>query len=118
MRPPARFALGTFALLALGIGPTRAQAQNYTYAPRPATAAPGTYYYAPRPQAATTYVRPRTYIAQPQATRYYDPSPQRRGLLRVRKYPITNTTYSRYILVDPNNPHWTFDYDDWMAHNF
>jgi hypothetical protein len=117
MRPPAHLALGTVALLAFGIGPTSARAQGYAPGPRPtytAQAPAPTYYVQPR----AYYVQPRTYTVQPQSTRYYYTAPRRRGLLRMRKYPASNTNYTNYVLVDPNNPHWTFDYDDWMAHNF
>jgi hypothetical protein len=121
MRPSACLAAGV-VLLAFEAGSPRAQAQGYTYAARPAVAAGGTYYYAPRRRATTPaptyYVQPRTYYVQPRPTGYYYTAPQPRGLLRVRKYPVSNTTYSNYILVDPNNRHWTFDYDQWMAHNF
>ncbi len=124
MRPPARLALGIVSL-ALAFGPTSARAQGYAPGPRP-TYGPGigytSYYNAPRQGAVaparTYYAPPRTYYVQPQPTRYYYAAPRRRGLLRVRKYPASNTNYTNYVLVDPNNPHWTFDYDDWMAHNF
>jgi hypothetical protein len=96
------------ALLALAAGLPRARAQGYVVAPRATYAAPAPRYY----------VQPRTYYVPAQPAPSYVAVPQRRGLLRVRKYPITNTTYRDYILVDPNNRHWTFDYDQWMAHNF
>ncbi|HEY2157179.1 MAG TPA: hypothetical protein VGH33_16245 [Isosphaeraceae bacterium] len=126
MRPPARLALGAVALIAIAIGPPGARAQGYAPGPRPTYAAPGTsyssYYYAPQPRAAapapTYYVQPRAYYVQPRTTTTYYTVPRRRGLLRAPKFPVTNTNYRNYILVDPNNPHWTFDYDDWMAHNF
>ena len=125
MRPPARLSLGIVALLALGVGPPQARAQGYIYPARPAYVAPTTYSYAPRPQvaaapAATYYVRPRTYYVQPRTyyvqPQTYSTAPQRRGLLRVRKY--SDSSAYPYVLVDPNNPHWTFDYNEWMAHNF
>ena len=96
------------ALLALAAGPPRARAQGYVAAPRAAYVVPAPRYY----------VQPRTYYVPAQRAPSYVAVPQRRGLLRVRKNSVTNTTYRDYILVDPNNRHWTFDYDDWMAHNF
>jgi hypothetical protein len=105
MRPTARLALGIVTLLALGVGPTRVRAQGYAPGPRP------TYYVQPR----TYYVQPRTYYAQP---RTYYAQPRTGRLLRVRKYSDRDTAAYKYILVDPNNRHWTFDYNDWIAHNF
>jgi hypothetical protein len=122
MRPPARLALGIIALSAcVGVASPRASAQGYAPGPRPAYVAPRAYYYVPQARPAVvapaptyTYVQPRTYYVQPRT--YYAPAPRTGGLLRVRKY-YDSSAYP-YILVDPNNPHWTFDYNQWMAHNF
>ncbi len=76
-------------------------------------------YYVPRAQAPAYYAQPRAYYVQPRpAATYYAPAPPRPGLLRVRKYSDRNATPYKTILVDPNNPHWTFDTNEWMAHNF
>lgn len=119
MRPPARLILGIGALIACGVAPPRTRAQGYVPPARRA-GAPGTYDYVP--QSAATHaaptiaysVPPRTYYARPPAARVTPLRP--RGLLRVRKY--RDSIAYPYVLVDPNNPHWTFDYNQWMAHNF
>lgn len=123
MRPAARLALGIGALLGSGIGLPRAEAQAYSpgrpmyYVQQP------TYTYAPQPRvvapAPTYYAQPRAYYVQPQpapAATYYAAPARPRGLFRVRKY--RDSSAYPYVLVDPNNRHWTFDYNQWMAHNF
>jgi hypothetical protein len=118
MRPYARPILGIAILLALAAGPSRARAQGYAAVPRQAPVV--TYSYA---QPRAYYVQPRTYYVQPRAyyapaPTYYAPAPRTRPLLRVRKYSDRDTAAYKYILVDPSNPHWTFDYNEWIAHNF
>ena len=93
---------GKATAISAGVAPPRAKADpaaKHIYVQRPLYHAYPPAVYAP-PQAA------------------YAPAPRPRRLFRVRKYSDRDTAAYNDILVDPGNPHWTFDPNQWIANNY